>query len=326
MRLSIVVPVFNELENVNRMHRQLTDVLQPSGYDYEIIFVDDGSTDGSRNALGVLADSDSAVKVVFFRRNYGQTAAMQAGIEYASGNAIVTLDGDLQNDPADIPMMVRKFEEGYDLVHGWRKQRQDAWLSRKLPSKIANWLISKATKVPVHDLGCTLKVIRTDIAKELKLYGQMHRFIPILASQHGARCAEVVTNHRARQFGESKYGIARTIQVILDLMTVKYLQNYFANPMKLFGRLALLCGAVSAASAFGTITMKIFGQTDITGNPLFLTAVVCFLAGLQFISLGLLGEVSARIYYSSEHNSTFTVDRTKGFDTNQDRSGTKQAA
>ena len=327
MRLSIVVPVYNEVQNIPRMHQQLTDVLKPSKYDYELVFVDDGSTDGSRNALRLLSDKDSSVRVVQFRRNYGQTAAMQAGIEYASGDAIVTLDGDLQNDPADIPMMVQKFEEGYDLVHGWRKQRQDAWLSRKLPSKVANWLISRSTNVPVHDLGCTLKVIRTDIAKELKLYGQMHRFIPILASQRGARCVEVVTNHRARQFGESKYGIARTVQVILDLMTVKYLQNYFANPMKLFGRLALLCVGLSGLSFLTTIGMKLFSQTDITGNPTFMIAVVCFLAGLQFISLGLLGEVSARIYYSSEQNQLYAVDRIIGFpQSNEDASIKHHAA
>ena len=277
------------------------------GNPYEILFVDDGSTDGSLRELQSLAGRDSLVKVIRLRCNFGQTAAMQAGMENATGDVLVTLDGDLQNDPADIPLLLAKINEGYDLVHGWRKNRQDEWLSRKLPSRIANALISWSTGLEIHDLGCTLKAIRREIADELELYGQMHRFIPILAAQRGARCVEVVTNHRVRQYGKSKYGISRTLQVLLDLCTVKYMQNYFANPMKLFGRLAAGCLALGLLALTTVIGMKYLQQTDMTGNPLLLLGVFCLLAGTQLLSLGLLGEVSARIYYRRDGHRPFSI-------------------
>ncbi|MCA9150025.1 MAG: glycosyltransferase family 2 protein [Planctomycetales bacterium] len=307
MKLSIVVPIYNELENIPLLHRELTDALSPTGMSYELLFVDDGSRDASVQRLTEIAESDSHVRVLRFRRNYGQTAAMQAGLENARGDVIVTIDGDLQNDPRDIPMMVAKLDEGYDLVHGWRRHRQDAWLNRKLPSKIANRLISWSTDFPIHDLGCTLKAIRREIADELELYGQMHRFIPILAAQRGARCAEVVTHHRARQFGQTKYGITRTLQVILDLFTVKYMLDYFANPMRLFGRLAAACVGVGALSGAATLWMKWQRNIDMTGNPLLLLTIVCWLTGLQLVSMGLLGEVSARIFYQREKRRPFAI-------------------
>jgi glycosyltransferase involved in cell wall biosynthesis len=328
MDVSIVVPIYNERDNIMPLYRQLDQVLRSMPRDYEILFVDDGSTDGSREQLRQLADADPRVKAVLFRRNYGQTAAMQAGLQMAAGDAIVTLDGDLQNDPADIPMMLDKLDEGYDLVHGWRKHRQDAWINRKLPSKLANWLISKTTRFPIHDLGCTLKAIRRDIAQELELYGEMHRFIPILAHQRGARCAEVVTNHHPRRFGKTKYGIGRTTRVILDLITVKYMLDYFASPMKLFGKIGLCCAAVAGVSGVATLAMKLLGQVDMTGNPLLLLTILSVMVSIQFLSLGLLGEVSARIYYGSQNKQHYAVRELLNFEgaQNDDNSPRTKAA
>ena len=308
--ISVVIPIYNERENLPHLYRQLTDVLESYGRTYELLFVDDGSKDGSRDLLRELAAQDMRVKVVFFRRNYGQTAAMQAGIQTAAGDVIVTLDGDLQNDPHDIPMMISKLDEGFDLVHGWRKNRQDAWASRKLPSRIANWLISRSTRFPIHDLGCTLKAIRREIAQELELYGEMHRFIPILAHQRGARCVEVVTRHHARRFGTSKYGISRTLRVILDLITVKYLLDYFASPMKLFGSLGILSTCLSIAAGFTVLGMKAWAGMDMTGNPLLLLTIFSMMAALQFFSLGLLGEVNARIYFAAQPKQNYAIRET----------------
>src|SRR5947207_15506678 len=274
MTLSVVVPICNELENIGPLYQQLAAVLPSLNRPWEIVFVDDGSTDGSSGRLKELAARDERVKVVRFRRNYGQTAAMQAGIQHSTGDVIVTLDGDLQNDPLDIPVLVHKLDEGYDLVHGWRKQRQDTLLTRKIPSKIANWLISRVTGFPIHDLGCTLKAIRREIAVELELYGQMHRFIPLLAHQRGARCVEVVTRHYPRRFGKTKYGLSRTVRVVLDLITVKYMLDYFASPMKLFGRFGLACFLIGAIAGLSTLGMKLAAGTDMTGNPLMLLAVL----------------------------------------------------
>ena len=222
-----------------------------SAAQYEIILVDDGSSDGSLGVMEEMAERDPHVRVVEFRKNFGQTAAMAAGIQAATGDVIVTMDGDLQNDPTDIPKMLDLIDEGYDLVHGWRKDRQDAWLSRKLPSRIANWLISRVTVFPVHDLGCTLKAIRREIAQEIELYGEMHRFIPILARDRGAKCTEMVTKHHPRRFGQSKYGISRTLRVLLDLLTVKYLIQYLPSPMRLFGMGGLACCLVGMLSGAG---------------------------------------------------------------------------
>ena len=265
--VSVIVPFFNEIDNVEPMYRELADVLESQDRPFELVLVDDGSRDGTTNALKEIAVGDPKVKLVLFRRNYGQTAAMQAGIQNANGAYLVTIDGDLQNDPRDIPMMLEKLDAGYDLVHGWRKNRQDKLVSRKIPSRVANWLISKTTNFPIHDLGCTLKAIRSEVAQQIELYGEMHRFIPILADQLGAKSIEVVTNHRARQFGETKYGIGRTFRVILDLITVKYMIKYFASPMKLFGKLGLWIGGLGVCSLTASAVMKLFGGFDLTGNP-----------------------------------------------------------
>ncbi len=308
--VSVVVPIYNEVENIPLLYEAVTQVMRQIGRAYELILVNDGSRDGSTEALEQLAQRDAAVKVIEFRRNYGQTAAMQAGMQAARHDVVVLLDGDLQNDPADIPMMLDKIDEGYDLVHGWRAKRQDAFLNRKLPSKIANWIISKSTGFPVHDLGCTLKAVRTEIAQELQLYGEMHRFIPILAHWQGARCVEVVTNHRARQFGTSKYGLSRTTRVILDLLTVKYLIQYAVSPMKLFGMIGLVCGAVSGASGLGTLWMKLSRGVDMTGNPLLLLTCLSAMLGAQFLFMGMLGELCSRIYFQVRGTPNYGIRRT----------------
>lgn len=313
MKLSVVVPVYNERENIPLVHRAVEQALQGTDISYEVIYINDGSTDGSTEELDRLARQDSRVKVVHFRRNFGQTAAMSAGMQMASGELVATIDGDLQNDPADIPMMVAKIDEGFDLVHGWRKNRQDALVNRKIPSKIANKLIARVTGFAVHDLGCTLKVMRREIAQELRMYGEMHRFIPILAHWQGARCAEVITRHHARRFGTTKYGIWRTVRVVLDLMTVKFMIQYSVSPMKLFGGIGLLA-LLGSTAAFGlTLSMKLLAGSDMTGNPLLLLSGLAGIAGIQFLVLGLLGEVCARIYFESQGKRPYYVRRLVNF-------------
>jgi glycosyltransferase involved in cell wall biosynthesis len=313
MTVSVIIPVFDERENILPLYRQLDAVLRPLGCSYEILFVDDGSRDGTDRELVQLAQSDMRVKVVRFRRNFGQTAAIEAGFELARGDVLVTMDGDLQNDPADIPLMLEKLQEGYDLVHGWRRDRQDTWLHRRFPSQIANWLISRVTGFPVHDLGCTLKAVRREIARELELVGEMHRFIPILAHQRGARCVEVVTRHHARRFGQSKYGIARTWRVLLDLITVKFMLDYFTSPMKLFGKIGMGCGAVGVVSLVITALMKLAGGVDMTGNPMLLLAMLSVMVGVQFLSLGLLGEVNVRIYFDRRRKKPYAIAQLIGW-------------
>lgn len=312
MDVSAVIPIYNEEENIPILHEELTQVFSEMDVEYELLFVDDGSSDTSVAVLERLAEHDRHVKIVQLRRNYGQTAAMQAGLDEANGDVLITLDGDLQNDPADIPTLLAKIEEGYDLVHGWRKNRQDTFVTRKLPSKIANWLISKVTKFPIHDLGCTLKAMRSEFAKEIELYGEMHRFIPILAHQRGAKCVEVVTHHRARRFGVSKYGLSRTVRVVLDLMTVKFLQDYLTSPMKIFGKLGLGCIGISGLSLAATLWMKLVSGVDMTGNPLLMMTVLSTMAGIQMLSLGILGEMNARIYFDRS-NRPYDIGRRVGF-------------
>lgn len=312
--LSIVVPIFDELDNISLLYDAVTRALDPVGLNFELIFVDDGSRDGSSERILRLADLDARVKVIQFRRNYGQTAAMFAGIQAATGEIVVTLDGDLQNDPADIPMMVAKLQEGYDLVHGWRKDRQDAFVNRKLPSRLANRIISRVTRFPVNDLGCTLKVMRRDIAQELQLYGEMHRFIPILAHWQGARCVEVVTRHHPRRHGQTKYNIWRTFRVVLDLITVKYMIQYSLSPMKLFGGIGLASIAGGLLGGVVTLGMKLLGGADMTGNPLLLLSAFATMLGVQFLVLGLLGEVCARIYYECQDKKPYTVRQRRNFE------------
>lgn len=320
MELSVIVPIYNEIENLHDLHQELTQTFSGLPYPYELVLVDDGSTDGSRQVLAELAERDPHVRAVLFRRNFGQTAALQAGFEYARGSVLVLMDGDLQNDPRDVPAMLTKLHEGYDLIHGWRTPRRDPFLSRQLPSRIANWLISRVTRFPIHDLGCTLKVIRREVVDDMELYGQMHRFIPILAHVQGARCCEIVTHHRPRLKGTTKYGIGRTWQVVLDLITVRYLQRFCDNPMRLFGSMGLAATLASFALLTLVIAMKTLGGIDMTGNPLLLASGMALMFGLQFFSVGLLGELCARMYFSRGGERPFKVSRVLGGDTPWDPS------
>lgn len=310
MSISIVVPIYNEEECVDRLYNALQPVVEELDQETELVLVNDGSRDRTAELLEALAERDRSVKVIELRKNFGQTAAMAAGIQNSSGDIIVTMDADLQNDPADIPMMVRHIESGYDLVHGWRKDRQDALISRKIPSRIANRLIAKVTGVRVNDLGCALKAIRREVAVELELYGDMHRFITILAYWRGARCLEVETRHHAREFGESKYGISRTFRVLLDLITVKYLIQYMVSPMRLFGTAGLACAALATVSGFATVAMKLGMGTDMTGNPLLMLTAFSTVAGLQFFVLGMLGELGARTYFQTRKQEPFAIRQT----------------
>ncbi|MEM8677956.1 MAG: glycosyltransferase family 2 protein [Planctomycetota bacterium] len=314
MYVSLVIPIYNERQNVLVLYRELDTLLRDQPMACEILFVDDGSTDGTIDHLRSLQAKDDRVRVVELRRNYGQTAAMQAGFDLAKGDVIVTLDGDLQNDPADIPMMLGKLEEGYDLVHGWRKRRKDNWLTRRVPSWIANRLISRLTGVDVHDLGCTLKAIRGEIARELELCGEMHRFIPILAHQRGARCAEVVTNHRPRRYGVSKYGLSRTLRVILDLMTVKFMLDYLASPMHLFGKLGIGSGLCGVGMWLTAGIMKLTTGMPFMSSPLLILGGLFALVGLHMLSLCILSEFAVRIYFDRERRLPYAIGRQYGFD------------
>jgi len=314
MDVSVVVPLYNEAENVRPLHAAITGVMRGLGKRYEIVLVDDGSRDGTVQRLREVAAGDPCVKVVFLRSNFGQTAALSAGLRHASGDAVVTLDGDLQNDPADIPMMLGKLDEGYDFVHGWRKDRQDALVHRKIPSRIANRLIAKVTGVSVNDLGCAIKAMRGEIARELRLYGDMHRFITILAARNGAKCCEVVTRHHPRIHGTSKYGLSRTVRVVLDLVTVYYLTRHLRSPMRLFGGAGLTCGLVGATSAAATLGMKLLGGVDMTGNPLLMLTVLSAMLGVQFLALGLLGELGTRIFYEVRGGEPYAMRETVNFE------------
>ncbi len=313
-KISIVIPVYNEEENIEKLYEELKEVLENLKLDYEIIFVNDGSTDRTPQILDELAKRDPKVKVVHFRKNYGQTAAMYAGFQYAEGDVVITMDGDLQNDPHDIPKLLEKIEEGYDIVSGWRKNRQDPFLSRILPSKIANWIISKVTGVHLHDYGCTLKAYRKEVAKNFRLYGDMHRFLPAVAKSFGAKITEVVVNHRPRLYGKSKYGIGRTIRVILDIFLVKFLNDYLNKPLYVFGSVGLTLMGLGFLIMLYLSIEKIFFGASIGGRPLLILGVLLFLSGLQLLSTGIVAEVVIRTYYESKHDVPFKVERLVNFD------------
>ncbi len=307
MDLSIVVPVYNEEENIPYLYEQLTAVLDPLGLEYEIICADDGCTDRSFELLRDLAERDHRVKVIRFRRNYGQTAGFSAGFDHAKGDIVITIDADLQNDPASIPALLDKMAEGYDVVSGWRKDRQDAALSRKLPSKIANWLITQVTGVHVHDRGCSLRAHRLEIVKDMRLYGEMHRFIPDIAAWLGARWAEVPVNHRPRRFGKSKYGISRTFRVLLDLITIRYLQGYMTRPIRIFGKWGIVLGALGFLLGLWLTIQKVFMGQSLGNRPALVLAVLLLVMGVQLVSLGLLGEMVMRTYFESQDLKTYRV-------------------
>ena len=311
--LSVVIPVKDERENVRPMVERVREALR-NGPEWELVFVDDGSSDGTFQELEAAAFDDSRVKVVRLRRNFGQSAATQAGLDAARGDVIATLDGDLQNDPADIPIMLAKLDEGYDAILGLRAKRQDKFLLRKAPSFVANWLIRKVLGIPFKDFGCTLRVMRRDVVEGLELYGEMHRFITALVLQQGARVAQIPVRHHPRTAGVSKYNLTRSVRVMLDLLTVKFLGSYQTRPMHVFGSLALGCMGLGFLSVLASIVMKYAGGPGMTANPLFLFGAVACLTGVQFLSLGLMGEVLTRVYFESQGKRPYEVREKRNLD------------
>src|SRR5687767_6790662 len=305
--LSIVIPVQNESPNIKELYEELTQVLGQYGRSYELVIVDDGSTDETFEQLAALQARDPRLHVIRFRRNFGQTAAFAAGFAHARGRLVVTSDGDLQNDPRDIPAMVKLIEDGNDIVCGWRKDRKDTFVNRRLPSVLANKLISWATGVELHDYGCSLKVYRTEVVKPLRLYGEMHRFLPAIASQIGVKIAEMVVNHRPRQAGVTKYGLSRTIRVVLDLATVKFLLNYSTRPLQIFGLLGLITGGVGVLITSYLLYIRLFTTQGIGDRPLLLLGVMLIFIGVQLLTFGLLAEVMARTYYESQDKPTYAI-------------------
>ena len=314
MNLSVVIPIKDERDNLKPLHERLQQALEPLGQSYEVIIVDDGSTDGSFVVLEEIAARDPHFKVVRLRRNFGQTPALQAGIDWSSGEILITMDGDLQNDPADIPLLLQKLEEGYDAVLGLRAKRQDHLFIRKIPSLMGNWLIRKITGVHIKDMGCTLRAMRRDLAEALPLYGELHRFIPVLAQQCGGKLAQIPVRHHARTAGKTKYNLTRTVRVILDLITVKFLHSYLTRPMHVMGLAGLVSMLLGVLSLLATVFMKYRSGVFMTGNPLLLLSVTLELIGVQFISMGLLGEVMTRTYFESQGKSAYTVRTTLNLD------------
>ena len=313
MNLSVVIPIKDERDNLVPLHERLCRALDPLGRDYELVFVDDGSTDGSFAVLEDLAARDGRVKVVALRRNYGQTPALQAGIDFSQGDVIVTMDGDLQNDPADIPLLLSRLEEGYDAVLGDRGERKDGRV-RKLFSRCANWLIRKVTRVDFKDMGCTLRAMRRDLAESLPLYGELHRFVPVLAQQCGGRVIQVPVRHHPRVAGKTKYTLSRTFRVLLDLITVKFLHSYITRPMHVFGLAGLCSMAAGAVALAAVVWMKAYSGLWMTGNPLLLLSAMLELVGVQLVSLGLIGEMLTRTYYESQGKHPYLVRTTLNVD------------
>ena len=312
--VSIVVPVFNEAENVTPLHAEIAAAIQDRPEDYEIIFIDDGSSDGSLAELKKIRGSDPRVKIIEFRKNFGQSAAISAGFEHCRGEVVVAMDADLQNDPADIPLLVDKVVEGFDIVNGWRKNRRDKWLTRRVPSYFGNKLISWITGVKIHDYGCTLRGFRCDVVKNLRLYGEMHRYIPAIASRMGIRSSEVVVNHRSRRFGKSKYGLSRTFRVVLDLISLKFLLAYSHRPLQVFGGAGLLMFLAGLVSGSYLTYAKFVLNQPIAGRPLLFFTLLMFFLGFQAISLGLLAEMLARIYHEGLDKNEYSIRETIGFD------------
>src|SRR5438093_4232190 len=305
--LSIVIPIHNEAPALPELHRELNEALTAWGRSYEIIVVDDGSTDGSFETLARLQAVDSHLRVIRLRRNFGQTAAFAAGFAHARGRLIVPSDGDLQNDPRDIPAMVNALERGSDIVCGWRKDRKDAFLSRRLPSAIANRLISAATGVHLNDYGCSLKVFRAEVIKRLKLYGEMHRFLPAIASEQGVAIKEVEVHHRPRRHGRSKYGISRTVRVVLDLLTVKFLLSYSTRPLQIFGLMGLAMGLLGVVITGYLAYVRLMGEQSIANRPLLFFGGLLVISGLQLVTVGLLAELQARTYHESQNKPTYVI-------------------
>jgi glycosyltransferase involved in cell wall biosynthesis len=306
-KISLVTPVYNEAENIDRFIEEVVPILEKLDPGFEIIAVDDGSTDQTFEKLKAHHDRDKRIKVIRFRGNFGQTAAFSAGFAHARGETIVTIDADLQNDPADIPALIEKLNEGYDIVSGWRHDRKDNFISRKLPSMIANKIISWTTKVHLHDYGCSLKAFHRDVIKNIRLYGEMHRFIPAVASWMGVKVAEMKVNHRPRVAGVSKYGIGRTVRVLLDLITVKFLLSYSTSPIQIFGLIGMISGMAGFSLGALLTIQKYFFAIPLSGRPALLLAILLIFVGVQFVSIGLLAEMQSRTYHESQGKLTYVV-------------------
>jgi glycosyltransferase involved in cell wall biosynthesis len=310
-QLSIVLPIYNEVESIPLLISELIPSLERIGRTFEIICIDDGSKDGSFAALKQAHAQDERIRVVRFRRNFGQTAAFSAGFDRARGDVVITMDADLQNDPADIPLLLEKIDEGYDVVSGWRVERwregTGSFITRKLPSLTANWLISTGTGVHLHDYGCALKAYRNEVVKNIELYGDLHRFIPAIASYYGVSVTEVPVNYRSRQFGTSKYGLSRIVRVVLDLLTVRFLLSYSTRPIQIFGLLGLLSFALGFVIGIYLTFMKLFYGIALSERPLLLLAILLVMIGVQFITMGLLGELVVRTYHESQNKPIYTI-------------------
>lgn len=313
MEISILLPVYNERANLEPLIDEIEQAMTPLGRSFEVLAVDDGSTDGSAELLEAIAARRLFLKVVVFRKNTGQTAAFDAGFRHASGNIIVTLDADGQNDPKDIPAMIALLESGYDFISGWRKNRQDRTVSRKIPSAIANWIIRKVTGTKLHDMGCSLKVYRKEITDHLRLYGEMHRFIAVLTEGLGARVGEYVVNHRSRRAGNSKYGLGRTLKVLLDLMTVWFMRGYQTKPIYLFGGTGAVFLLLSFLGQVFVVYQRLASDIYVHRNPLFIIAIIFAVMGVQFIGMGIIAELVIRTYFESQRKETYLVAKTIGF-------------
>jgi len=311
--VSVFLPVYNEEPNLMPLHAKLDEALKTLDRSAEIVYVDDGSTDGSLKILRAIAAVDPRVRVVALRRNYGQTAAMAAGIDAASGKVLIPMDADLQNDPVDIQRLLQKLDEGYDVVSGWRKNRQDKMFTRKIPSMIANRLISWIGGVPLHDYGCSLKAYRRESLQDVRLYGEMHRFIPIYASWAGASVTEIPVQHHARTMGKSKYGLSRTLKVVFDLMTIKFMASYQTKPIYVFGMFGMLAFAISLLAGLYAVFLKIIHKADFVQTPLPILTIVMFAVGVQFLLMGLLAEMLVRTYHESQAKAIYAVRERLGF-------------
>lgn len=313
--ISVVVPIYNEFESLGHLIEAIATSIQRIGIPYEIVLVDDGSRDGSTELLRRYAAERSDLRAVLLRRNYGQTAAMAAGFNHATGDVIITMDGDLQNDPADIPVLLDKLDEGYDLVSGWRKNRQDAALTRLLPSKIANWLIGQVTEVRLHDYGCSLKAYRAELIRDMNLYGELHRFLPALAFIEGGKITEIPVRHHARRFGQSKYGLGRTFRVVMDLFTIFFMKKFLTRPMHVFGLFGLCSAGIGTIVGLYLTFLKIFLGQNIGDRPLLILAVVLVLAGIQLLGFGVLAELLMRTYHESQGRPIYRVREVVGHST-----------
>lgn len=314
MKISVVTPVYNEAANIEAHYNELKKTLSQAGLVHEIIYVDDGSSDASLQILKEIARDNNNVKLISFRRNFGQTAAMSAGFDMSTGDVVIPIDADLQNDPKDIPRLLEKISEGYDVVSGWRKDRKDKFISRRLPSVIANAIISRMTNVHLHDYGCSLKAYRKEVVSHLNLYGELHRFVPALASLVGAKVVEIPVNHRSRMAGVSKYGIDRTLRVVLDLITVKFLLKYATRPMQLLGKWGVLSLLMAFFAASATIYMKFAEGFSMNRNPLLILTTLLVFVGIQFLGMGLLGELVTRTYYESQDKKVYNVKEMINFE------------